>query len=371
LPLPWLYAPQTIAGRFERRSQRWIAESLDPAFRAPVAKRREQVALRGRLPSGESVLPLPLYARVVDFDAQPAARLIERRDGLAMVATSEATEVRLRVALDGVPAFDAEGAEHEPPGRLVEHTVPDDDLPAEVHRFLGGLEGSAFERALSVRDFVRERYRYDPSYMEDHDVARWLRGVTEGRANQHIAALHAGRDAKHLGRGVCYELNVLACEMLRRADVPAAIATGWTYDRGSLAEPDHLWALALLPTRIGPRWFPIDASTTREGRPLHVGRRPAGPWRAKPPPRRRWAESVGASWAREERARTQTVQRKKKRKQQRRPPVDALLRVARHLEKLTGERIDAADVRARCEDLLTDVELANRLLALLEDDGES
>ena len=72
--------------------------------------------------------------------------------------------------------------------------------------------------------------------------------------------------AKYLGRGVCYALNVLACELLRRVDVPAAVAVGWTMDRGQVSDPDHLWALALLPSTAGSKWFPIDSATTRDGR---------------------------------------------------------------------------------------------------------
>jgi hypothetical protein len=51
-------------------------------------------------------------------------------------------------------------------------------------------------------------------------------------------------------------------------------------------------------------------------------------------------------------------------------PTDDLVRVARHLEALTGRRLaaDAATLRARCTELLADPELAARLAAILRDE---
>ena len=77
-----------------------------------------------------------------------------------------------------------------------------------------------------------------------------------GRQRKDLIGLvlgHQPQHAHHLGRGVCYELNVLHCELLRRVGVPAAVAVGWTLGDGALLEPDHLWAMALLPSPDGPR----------------------------------------------------------------------------------------------------------------------
>jgi len=166
-----------------------------------------------------------------------------------------------------------------------------------VHALLESLESSSHsERCWAIRDFIRERYRYAPTYLEDPAVASWLKNVSRGRDNVHLAALHAGRDARHLGRGVCYELNVLACEMMRRSGVPAAIVSGWTLDRGQADAPDHLWAVGLLATVAGPRWMPVDASTTRDGRPLHVAERPTGPWRVRAPKKTEPTASPTPDW---------------------------------------------------------------------------
>ncbi len=215
--------------------------------------------------------------------------------------------------------------------------------------------GAAFERAVDIREFVRSRYAYDPTYLEDPGIAAWLRQRARGRSNEHIAALHAGGDAEHLGRGVCYELNMLACELLRRAGIPAAIATGWTFDRGFVDEPDHLFAMALLQTADGPRWLPLDASTTQTGRPLHAGHRPPGPWRpadrgAAPPPAPSSTTTGRAGTTRQPRV-----------------PIGELVRVARYIEDATGRHLGSREELDRaCRELLRDPERSAELAALLE-----
>jgi hypothetical protein len=207
-------------------------------------------------------------------------------------------------------------------------------------------------------------------------VAGWLREVTRGRANVHVAALHAGGDGRHLGRGVCYELNVLLCELLRRLEVPAAIATGWTFSGGALAEPDHLWAMALLPSPEGPRWLPLDAATTRAGRPLQLPRRPPGPWRVKPPRRASLPKGprLEAEPKRRRRGRREGGVRAPgfghSRPEPERPralPIAELVRLARHLEARTGELLgDREELRRRFEDLLADPKRLTELTKLLQ-----
>ena len=341
---PWLYAPKQIGVRFDRRDQTFRPAPL----RRPEARGEAGLlALRGRLPGGDAVLPLPLYGRVLELSAEGAEL---RADGTALRLDAEA-DVRVKIALGHAPALDDARPAHEP--AALERFVPDAELPEEVHDLLAELDGSAIERALAVRDFVRERYRYDPSYLEDPAVGRWLARVTRGRANAHVAALHAGADGRHLGAGVCYELNTLACELLRRAGIPAAIATGWVLDRGHVSEPDHLWALALLEDASGLVWVPIDASTTREGRPLRVPHRPPTRFRA---PR---ADSARAPRAPRWEATKPPPKPKKKR-----PPRAELLRVLRHLEKLAGRPLDEPE-RAQLERALTDPSAAKSLLERL------
>ena len=364
LRLPWTYAPKLIADQFESTTQRWTLKDADPDWSKPSAKGTNLVTMRGRIPPGEIVLPVPMYARVVHVEGAPEARLVLTSGGQTMLVAPAAAEITVQVALDRPPAFD-EAAEREAvPRMLLIAAVPDDDLPMEVIGFaaeLAASEASLFERALEVREFIRVHYRYDPSYMGDPALAKWLRRVTAGRASVHIAALHAGRDAKHFGRGVCYELNTLACELLRRAGVPAAIASGWTLDRGALTEPDHLWALALLPTLAGWRWFPIDASATRDGRPLHArSERARGPWRVPPAAGQR-APQREASWTKREQESYKRV-----RKAKRRAPIAELVRAVRHAERIGKIDLEGIDVRERCREVLSDPELAAELVKLLK-----
>ncbi len=363
VPLPYLYAPLVLADCFEPRSQRWLPTALPAGLDTPSERREGLLALEGRIPAGELQLPLPLYGRLESLEGP--VRILESRPGRLLCSVAAPTEISLRVSLGGAPRFESPGdaalatwASAQLPPHLLEATVPDDELPEPVLAFAAALATSSappLTRALGVRSFVQQHYRYDPSYLEDPELARWLSSLARGRANAHLALLHAGRDARHLGAGVCYELGVLCCELLRRVDVPAAVATGWTFDRGRVDEPDHLWAMALLPSDLGPRWLPLDASTTREGRPLHASDRPAGPWRAKAP---RGAGKVPGNPRWSEPAAGPEVDTSL--------PLPDLLRVARHVERLTGASgLDEAALRQRCRALLDDPDKARALLELL------
>jgi len=313
------------------------------------------------------VLPVPLYARVVDLDVRPPPRVVTRRGDATLIVTSAASDVEYDIALDEPPSFESAppGSAPVPPGpSFMEPTADDDDLPAEVLAFVDELSaaGATLSRALAIRDFVRASYRYDATYLEDPAVARWLKSVSEGHRNVRIAALHAGRDARHLGRGVCYELNVLACELLRRAGIPAAIATGWTFSGGQIADPDHLWAMALLPTSAGPRWFPIDASTTRSGRPLRAGRRPPGPWRVRGAVLPQLPTLLGL----ERGAERGIAHAPRSTHKRRHAPVAELVRLVRHLERVSGEAAADAALWERCKAVLGDESRAKRLFTQIK-----
>jgi hypothetical protein len=369
LPPPYLYGVRVLADRFDPRRQRWQAADQRAQWlqgEAPEAPEAATVTLKGRGPAGQLQLPLPMYAQLESLE--PGPHLLDASAGRLLVSQPHAAELGYRVTLGGAPRFDdaaplagtPEGAQS-----LLASTAPEGELPAEALDLVAWLQAErrpALEAAVEIRSFVQRFYRYDPSYLEDSELARWLRRVSRGRANIHLAALHAGRDARHLGAGVCYELNVLVCELLRRTGIPAAVATGWTFDRGQAAEPDHLWALALLPSDLGPRWLPVDASTTREGRPLHAGDRPAGPWRPRGAGRRQRVPPTPA-WAQTQRRRG-------------RPPalpLGDLLRVARHVEQLSGVGASSeAELREQCHRLLAEPEQARALLRLLRSpDAES
>ncbi|MFN3201075.1 MAG: sacsin N-terminal ATP-binding-like domain-containing protein [Bradymonadia bacterium] len=340
LPAPYTYGPLQIAGTFHRRSQRWSPRGVDPQWATP-GEGGPVVTMRGRMPGGVVQLPLPLYGKLLKVTGEDG-RVIEF-DG-ATLRLEDDVQLTCEVALAPAPAF---GEETTAPTllSLPSHkalwtpTVPDDELPEPCHALVDAiaLEG-VVQRIKMIRAFIAERYRYDPKHLEDPRHARWLAKVSEGRANVHLAMLHAGRDAHHLGRGICYELNTLACELLRRSGIPAALATGWTFDRGQVDEPDHLWAMALLDSPWGPRWMPVDASTTRSGRPIHARPRSAG---IAPPEQRPEALPETPSWAAVARGQRHgpTV------------PLNALLAVARHVSE---GKLDEATARARCQVILAD-----------------
>ncbi|HCF57742.1 MAG TPA: hypothetical protein DFS52_07080, partial [Myxococcales bacterium] len=284
LPLPYQYGPKLICERFDRRTQRWLPTGDAAAFPMEGRAGKQRVAFHGRIPAGQSTLPLPMYGRLEHLEIGPHARLVTGRDGRPLVVAPDQTEVSYEITLDEAPWQPGEDAQVEvaAPEGLLEPTAPDEDLPVEALDLVERcrLVASPAARVQEIRAFIRERYRYDPSYLEDPSIGRWLERISRGHVNRHLAMLHAGRDSEHLGAGVCYELNVLACELLRRAGVPAAVCSGWTFDRGEVTAPDHLWAIALLPSDQGPRWLPVDAASTRDGRPLHAGARAPLSWRA-------------------------------------------------------------------------------------------
>lgn len=353
LPLPYRYGPQTIFGAFDRGRQSWRRVSLDADWRTGggIAGR---VQLRGKLPSGEAIIPLPLYGRVVDHDGGETTRMVAATEGTVAISRADVV-IAIEIELSEAPDFAGARAAGGVPGELLDPTVSDQELPVEVHDFLASLAGEtdALVASQLVRSFVRDRYIYDPTYLENAEVAAWLRQRTRRRSNVHIAALHAGRDTDHLGRGVCYELNALVCELMRRCGIPCGVATGWTFDRGFVDEPDHLWAMALVDAGAGPRWLPIDASTTRTGRPLHAANRPPGPWRARD---RKAKAPRDPEWTRSEPNRRSAKQL----------PISDLLRVARYIERTTDTHLGTrAELLAACRALLSDPEAAAALAAVI------
>ncbi len=361
LHLPWGYAPKTIRAEFDRRRQRFTG-LLDQPARS--TRKVGMVRLRGVLPAGRVALPVPALGLVerLQIDGEPVAiDSLDHRADAPFVELQHDAEVRAQIALLAVPSFEDEyeGA----PLSALESFVPDSELPLEVHAFIEGVSDdlSALDRALLARDFVRKNYRYDPSYLEDPSVSRWLAGQTRGRANAHLAALHLGRDEEKLGAGVCYELNTLLCELLRRLEVPAAIASGWVFDHGEISDPDHLWCIGLFAgSDGGVVHFPLDASTTESGRPLTIRVRPRGGFRT---PRGRG--QAPDEWRRKKKAKSTKPTKRKRPGRKRRLPASELFRLLGHLERISGERLSDEE-RARFEQALSDPERAKALLDKLK-----
>jgi hypothetical protein len=365
LPPPYLYAPRTVADRFHAPTQRWERGDLPSAWSSPGARALSTVRFRGRAPAGAVLLPVPMYATVASAEVDGAPREAALgADGRSMLMLAEEAEIAFEVVLHEAPRFHDGLLELAPAAEpLLTPTAPDDELPRELSALVDELLASPLSplaRALRVRDFVRERYRYDPSYLDDERVARWLARATQGSANVHLAALHVGRAGRHLGAGVCYELNALGCELLRRVGVPAALASGWVLSGEQVDEPDHLWALALLPSDLGPRWLPLDASSTRQGTPLRLAERPRGPFRA-PPPASRAPLPPPPPWA---------AQQPRHAPPGALPPLGELTRVARYLARQEGlGALDEGTWRRRLGALLDDPHARQQLLALLRGEG--
>ncbi|MDH5491058.1 MAG: hypothetical protein OEY14_03830, partial [Myxococcales bacterium] len=192
LPPPWLYAPSLLGVRFDRRRQQWRSAPLPiPQWRGPAG----QLSLRGRLPAGEVILPIPHGARLEEVHLdRGSSRPISLGGGIQALRLDAEVELRLRVGLGRVPSLEA--ARPAPFEEALQSFIDPAELPEEALEFALGLleEPSLLERALGVRDFVRRRYRYDPSYLEDPALGRWLARLTRARSNAHVAALHAASD---------------------------------------------------------------------------------------------------------------------------------------------------------------------------------
>lgn len=289
LPKPYTYAPQLIAPHFDARTQRWLpdASAWEDAWLSPSQSADAEpfkVIGRGQLPEGSGTFPMPLYG----WAQAPGVGRMVREAGIWRADDVRAGEWDVAWHLGAFPEPTSQPIAAFASPKLaawLAPTVPDAELPRAALSWLSTLNTlHPWERAKAIEAQIRARYAYDPSYLESDAHAQRLRMAAQGKTSAHLAALHAGEGGGFWGRGVCYELNALAVEWLRRVGIPAAFCVGWTLERGALSEPDHAWALALLPTVEGLRVWPMDGSSTRDGRPLRVAHRPAGPWHIDPPP---------------------------------------------------------------------------------------
>ncbi len=273
LPRPYLYAPMTVVSHYMPALELWVPQKLDPSWFKPKAQGRSLVRCTARLDPGLNQLPMPLYSALSHIEIIGSAQKLEGQAGQILLKSRSDIEVHYDLSLCDLPEF--ESAVPATCEEMIQKTVPDSELPEECLDLVQSvLELPAMERALQIEAFIRQNYVYDPSYLEDDALARALKKRASRAKNPQIAMLHAGRDKKHLGRGVCRELNALCCELIRRSGIACAVSTGWLFADGSIGQADHFFALALFETRQGKRFFPIDASTTAEGRPLHPRQRP-------------------------------------------------------------------------------------------------
>jgi hypothetical protein len=304
LPSPHRYVAHTLGVAFDPRTQEWSSRALPelPALLEGEASGAE-VAFAGTLMPGPSVLPVPLYGDVIRLevlDADPAlVRAVGRMPaGSAVVEVRGGAPVKVRydVSLRRPPTLT--DAREAPGFTLGGPTLPRERLPAEVRAWLERTASQgrgAWELARRVEAFVQRRYVYDPEFRERPEVERAARELRAGEGNHHLALLHASASGEALGHGVCYELNVLVVELLRHLGVPAMVAIGWMLDEGFADRPDHLFALAVVPSVAGPCFLPLDASTGPRGamRPLAGASPPAVEVVPQPRPD---VPEVGGGW---------------------------------------------------------------------------
>lgn len=287
LPTPYLYAIQTVGARFDAEAQTWLPAGAPPeSFYAPPERSGHVVVFEGLMVPGLAQLPVPMHGQlaaapqVVEGEAQ--IRLRRNDDGTVWAHIQAAGPVRIRygVQLSKVPLLTGpELGALEISAELMRPTVSARTFPRALRRWLDAereASRSLWERAMLVQGFVQKHYVYDAGFMERPEVQASVERRQPGVGNHHLEALHASGQGAVLGRGICYELNTLVVELLRHLGVPSLVGTGWVLDRGVVHRPDHLFALAIVPSSRGPVLLPLDAATGVQGpiRPMaHAGRR--------------------------------------------------------------------------------------------------
>ena len=266
LPRPYRYAVRSAGAVFHHDEQHWYPikeEHLGTL--ADLVATGQTVEFRGRLGPGMTQVPLPLHARIAAFGA-PTEYAARRADGTMWVRLESPVETQFTVHLLDPPVLtdDVDPPDGTHPD-LLAPTMPLHRLPPATQQFVSSRRsaGSQWERALAVEAFVRHNYIYDTAFMAHPSVRAAARKLGPND-NHHLVLLHAAAGGGVLGRGVCYELNVLVVELLRHVGVPAFPATGWVLDRGTVDRPDHLFAVAALPSVDGVTLMPLDAATTDE-----------------------------------------------------------------------------------------------------------
>ncbi|MCK6513196.1 hypothetical protein L6R29_24975, partial [Myxococcota bacterium] len=288
LPHPYRYALHTVTGYFDPRTQRWSPTPLKAPLIWQHGPKLGSLLLQGNLPPGLIQLPMPLYSA---SNAPPEITCNgETVDYRVKTATPDTWQIQInapstatiRYALDlySPPPIASQGSIH-PNKHYSQPTARREDLPPALQDFLADLQSSdlsALEKARRIEQLVRKRYLYEMEYAKRPAVRAARERIHQDRRplqNDALILLHAGQHGAYWGVGVCHGLNLLIAEMLRQVGIPSAIATCWVLDQGFLSRPDHLIALALLPTEGGLTALPLDGAVNHQDRVLHS---------ASPPP---------------------------------------------------------------------------------------
>lgn len=276
LPAPYLYAVRALGGAFDAETQRWGSPRLDGTdFTKGLRPSGHVVIFEGQVAPGLSVLPRPLYSSLRAaprlLDGTPdQLDLVTLPDGLLGVKVHGGRPLRLHyeVELLEVGAVTQFRGNLSAPPQLLTPSLPLAKLPDEVQAFVAERRrhgGPAWEAALAVQGFVQWRYAYDLEFRTRPEVEAQAARLRPGRGNHHLQLLHAGADGTFLGRGTCFELNMLVVELLRHLGVPALLAGGWALDLGWIDRPDHSFGLAVVFSSSGPCLLPVDATKGPQG----------------------------------------------------------------------------------------------------------
>ncbi|MFO0576742.1 MAG: hypothetical protein U1A78_22290 [Polyangia bacterium] len=277
LPSPYLYAVRALGGAFVAEAQRWQPAGLGATdWLRGLRPSGHTVIFEGQVAVGLSTLPLPLYGRlrteprVLDGPSERLDLLGPQFDGVFCLRVHGDRPLRLRyeVELLEVPALTQQREYLQAPPGLLLPTLPLKQLADEVQAFVQErrrLRAPAWEQAVAVQSFVQWRYAYDLGFRDRPEVKARAARLRPGKGNHHLELLHASADETYLGRGSCFELNMLVVELLRHLAVPAVLAGGWALDLGFLDRPDHLYALAVLYSSSGPCLMPLDATRGPQG----------------------------------------------------------------------------------------------------------
>ncbi len=304
LPSPYLYAVNTLGASFNAITQSWsFGRSAQKYFSTPGEPSGRIVSFSGQFFAGKSRLPLPLYSRLIGPVTVGNGTLKSiTHDEIGAVIEIEGRgviSVKYDVETQIVPQFTEDNATLAPPDKvLLTPTVPLHTLPRKVVEWINQSNSahlSDSKRALAAQDFIRSNYQYDGGFLDREDVKSTRATLTFFTGNHHLELLHASGDIDVLGRGVCYELNVLLVELLRHLKIPSLIATGWVLDEGVVDLPDHLFALALLNSEEGPCLLPLDAAATERG-PIRTVQRRSFPTPAKDLTSRPAIPTVKGTW---------------------------------------------------------------------------
>ncbi|MBN9416586.1 MAG: hypothetical protein J0I12_14170 [Candidatus Eremiobacteraeota bacterium] len=283
LPRPYLYATSLICGQFDPRRQLWLPLPRQQlAGFAPGQPTGRLLPFQGTLQPGLSRLPLPLYSRLHgEIETSTPISVRHGELGEVLVQTQRSVPVRFQVEILSPPR-PLEGEVVVPPAWR-QPTL--EQLPEEVTAFLTAQQGrSAWEKALAAQEFMQTHYAYDAEFGQHPEARKALARPHHGRGHHQLEVLHAGRSSDWLGAGICYELNAMLCELLRRLGLPALLASGWVLDEGFLEHPDHIFTLAVLHSVDGPCLLPLDGTSSTVG-PLRQFKRrqpPANPITGKP-----------------------------------------------------------------------------------------